>query len=347
MRLLFVGDVMLGRLVNEVLRREPAAYPWGDTLPLLRKADLRLCNLECALSDRGTPWTATPKTFHFRSDARNSAVLRLARIDAVALANNHALDYGHEALVDTLTLLDAAGVRHAGAGRTVDEAAMPAIIPTQEGQVGVLAFTDNEPAWEATPDRPGVLHVPVDPADARARRLLERVRQTRETVDFLIVSVHWGANWGYVPPREHRSFGHALIAAGADVVFGHSAHIVRGVEIAQGRPILYSAGNFIDDYAVDPVERNDESCVFVLETQQLRPRRLRLYPTVIADCQARRARGDRARDIAATLHRLCANLATVATWHTARGYLEIAFPATDEQSPPTAARAEDAERQTE
>lgn len=113
MRLLFVGDVMLGRLVNRTLRREPAAYPWGDTLPVFQGADLRLCNLECALSDRGALWTA--KAFHFRSDAKNCAVLGTAHIDAVSLANSLALDYGAEALADTLTVLEAAGVRHAGA----------------------------------------------------------------------------------------------------------------------------------------------------------------------------------------------------------------------------------------
>jgi poly-gamma-glutamate capsule biosynthesis protein CapA/YwtB (metallophosphatase superfamily) len=347
MRLVFVGDVMLGRLVNESLRRELPAYPWGDTLALLWDADLRLCNLECALSDRGAPWTATPKIFHFRSDARNSAVLRAGRVDAVALANNHALDYGHEALVDTLTLLDAARVYHAGAGRNIEEAAAPAIILTPEGRIGLLAFTDNEPAWEATVDRPGVLWVPVDLEDARARRLLERVRHARAAVDFLIVSAHWGPNWGHVPPREHLSFGHALIDAGADIVFGHSAHVPRGIEIAQQRPILYSAGDFIDDYAVDPVERNDESCIFALETQRHHPHHLRLYPTVIADCQARLARGDRAHDIAARLRRLCADLGTVATWHAAGGYLEFVFPAAGEDPPLPAAEVPDGERRTE
>ena len=77
-KLLLVGDVMLGRLVNEILKVEPPASPWGDTLPLFQLADVRLCNLECVLSDGGTPWSATPKVFHFRSDAKNVAVLQAA-----------------------------------------------------------------------------------------------------------------------------------------------------------------------------------------------------------------------------------------------------------------------------
>lgn len=335
MRLLFVGDVMLGRLVNEALRDVPAAYPWADTLPVFQQADLRFCNLECALSDRGAPWTVPPKTFHFRSDAKNSMVLRAAHIDAVSLANNHALDYGDEALVDTLTLLDAAAIGHAGAGRTFDEAARPAMIQAPAGKIGLLAFTDNEPAWAATQGLPGVLYVPVNRRDRRAIRLLERVRQAKQTVDFLIVSAHWGPNWGYAPPPEHVPFGRALIDAGADVVFGHSCHVCRGVEIYRQRPILYGTGNFIDDYAVDPVEPNDESCIFLLETHQHQPRRLQLYPTVIEDCHARLAPGDRSEAIARKLHRLCADLGTVTTWHpeTAPGYIDIVFPTTNDNLP--------------
>jgi poly-gamma-glutamate capsule biosynthesis protein CapA/YwtB (metallophosphatase superfamily) len=324
MRMLFVGDVMLGRLVNKALRHEPPVYPWGDTLALFQRANLRLCNLECALSNRGVPWTASQKAFHFRSDATNTAVLCAAHIDAVSLANNHALDYGDEALTDTLALLDAAAIQHAGAGRTLEEAAKLAVIQTSAGRIGLLAFTDNEPEWEATPSRPGVHYVPVDLRDSRAERLLERVRYTRTAVDFLIVSAHWGPNWGSVPPPEQVPFGHALIDAGADVVFGHSGHVVRGIELYHQRPVLYCAGDFIDDYAVDPVERNDESCIFVLEVAHCHPRRVLLYPTVIDGLQARLASGDRARAIAARLQRLCSGFGTGATWHSTTGCLEVA-----------------------
>ncbi len=323
MRLLFVGDVMLGRLVNEALKSETPEYPWGDTLPMFQQADVRLCNLECVLSDRGVPWAATPKAFHFRSDARNIAVLRAAHIDAVSLANNHTLDYGAEALVDTLALLDAAGIKHAGAGRTRDEAARAAIIATSEGDIGLLAFTDNEPEWEAAPGQPGTCYAPVDIHDARMRRLLESVTETGKSVDFLIVAAHWGPNWGYDPLPDHVRLGHALIDAGADVVFGHSSHVYRGIEIYRGRPILYSTGNFIDDYAIDPVERNDLSCVFALVTEQHQPRALHMYPTVIEDCQARLASKDIAEAIGRKLRLLCADLGATATWHAADMSLDI------------------------
>ena len=93
MKILLVGDVMLGRLVNEVLKHEPPGYPWGDTSAIFKKADLRICNLECVISDKGQPWTITPKIFHFRTDYKNIAVLKKAQINMVSLANNHVLDY--------------------------------------------------------------------------------------------------------------------------------------------------------------------------------------------------------------------------------------------------------------
>jgi poly-gamma-glutamate capsule biosynthesis protein CapA/YwtB (metallophosphatase superfamily) len=115
MELVFVGDVMLGRLVNEWLWEVPPDQPWGNTVPILAEGDLRICNLECALSDRGRPWERTQKAFYFRSDTKNVAVLRAAGIDAVVVANNHTLDFGYDGLEDTLDMLDHPGIARAGA----------------------------------------------------------------------------------------------------------------------------------------------------------------------------------------------------------------------------------------
>ncbi|HVB74877.1 MAG TPA: CapA family protein [Ktedonobacteraceae bacterium] len=323
LQLLLVGDVMLGRLVNDILKEQPPTYPWGDTLPLFHEADMRLCNLECALSDGGIPWSATPKMFHFRSDAQNVETLATAHIDAVSLANNHVLDFDEEGLLHMLSTLKEAGIRYAGAGATFREASAPAIWTVKERTIGLLALTDNEPAWAATDEQPGVWYVPIALQDKRAKELFEAVRRIRAAVDVLIVSAHWGPNWGYDPPAEHIPFAHALVDAGADVVFGHSGHVVRGIELYKDKPILYCTGNFIDDYAVDEVERNDQSCVFVLEIEGAAISRLRLYPTIIRQFQARRAQHDERRVIAATMRKLCAKLHTATKWNEQEGCLEI------------------------
>lgn len=314
-----LGDVMLGRLVNERLRRVGADYPWGDTDTVLRRADLTIANLECVLAAGGEPQAG--KVFHFRSDPENAASLLSAGIGMVSLANNHVLDYGPGAFREMLPVLDSAGILHAGAGLDGDAARRPAVRRVSGTAVGLIAFTDNQPDWEAGRG-PGVFYVPVVDGDPRVAELLALVRRTKARVGLLVVSAHWGPNWGSGAPSEHRELARALIEAGADVVFGHSPHIFRGVEVFRNRPIIYSAGDFVDDYAVDPVERNDQSFIFLLETDGGTPLTLRLHPTLITGFQARLAGRD-SRQIAERMQRLSRHLGTASNWDTAGGFLEI------------------------
>ena len=194
MLIALLGDVMLGRLVNERLRRVGAEYPWGDTASLLRRADLTVANLECVLAAGGEPEAG--KVFHFRSDPKNVASLRSAGIGMVSLANNHVLDYGASAFREMLPVLDSAGILHAGAGLNRDGARLPAVRRVSGTAVGLVAFTDNQPDWEA--DRgPGVFYVPVVESDRRVAELLALVRRTKARVQLLIVSAHWGAKLGH------------------------------------------------------------------------------------------------------------------------------------------------------
>jgi len=202
-------------------------------------------------------------------------------------------------------------------------ASEPAIWETKGKKLGLLAFTDNEPGWEATADHPGIVYIPLELQDKRAQNLLELVSKTKAVVDFLVVSAHWGPNWGYLPPAEHIPFAHALIDAGADVIFGHSCHVIRGIELYRGKPILYGTGDCIDDYAVAESERNDQSFMFVVETEAQAIVRLLLYPTVIDAFQARRARHNERNAIVATMQRLCLNLHTATTWDEQAERLEV------------------------
>ncbi|MGE5610955.1 MAG: CapA family protein [Bacillota bacterium] len=321
MRLLLAGDVMLGRLVNQTLEREGPAYPWGNTLEIFQGADWRACNLECVISDLGEPWSISPKVFHFRSDAKNVGVLKAAGIDAVSLANNHVLDFEYEAFAQMLRILDSVGIAHAGAGLTVEHASKCAISTVGGLRVGMIAFTDNERGWEATRVMPGVLYVPIDRGDRRAEELFSAVRLAKSEVDILVVSAHWGPNWGRRPLPEHVDFGRGLIDAGADIVFGHSCHVFQGVERYKKGIIFYSAGDFIDDYAVDEIERNDETFIYVVETEQGKLRGVRMYPAMIDRCQVNRTTGNDARRIAVKMEALCREMGTRAEWR--EGCLEM------------------------
>src|SRR5215210_6948016 len=159
-----VGDVMLGRKVNEALRTVSPEQPWGDVLPLLISADLRIVNLECAITDHKRPWTRTPKVFHFRADSSAIEVLKAARVDVCSLANNHTLDFEERGLLDTMEHLQGAGIWYAGAGRDREEAARPALLAARladrPSRVALLAFTDNEPPFAAESDHPGTNYLP-------------------------------------------------------------------------------------------------------------------------------------------------------------------------------------------
>jgi poly-gamma-glutamate synthesis protein (capsule biosynthesis protein) len=159
--------------------------------------------------------------------------------------------------------------------------------------------------------------------DDRAKRLFEVVHQTKQEVNLLIISAHWGPNWGYRPRRNHIPFGHRLIDVGADIIFGHSCHVFQGAEIYKDRPILYSTGDFIDDYAVDEIERNDESFIFSIETSKDKIVRLRLYPTVIEDFQSRLAKPMAAKEIVLKMQKLCAEFNTPAIWQEKERFLNI------------------------
>lgn len=304
---------MLGRLVNVALQASPAAAPWGDTLATFREADWSFCNLECVISDH-VPRRLPDKAFHFRSDRKNIGVLRAAGIKAVSVANNHCLDCGDDAMLDMLAVLDGAGICHAGAGANLEEAMRPGRFTCDDGTtIGLLACTDNEPDWAAAKERPGVWFVPTNLDDPRCLELLESVRALRMITDLAVVSLHWGSNWGRVPEPGHRQVARALVNAGADLVFGHSCHVFRGLEVLDRSLIVYSAGNFIDDYAVDPCERNDESFLFSIEAGCNGLSRLVLIPTLISDRTAVLAQGLDAARILQEMGSLCARYGTPLT----------------------------------
>jgi poly-gamma-glutamate synthesis protein (capsule biosynthesis protein) len=177
----------------------------------------------------------------------------ILRPDVCVLANNHVLDFGTSGLLETLDVLAAAGIRVAGAGRTLAQSAAPAIAPNPGtgGRVVVLAFGTPSSGiphgWSAAADRPGV-HLITSLTDAAADELCRQAAEVRQPGDIVIVSAHWGSNWGYEVEADHVRFAHRLIAGGVDVVHGHSSHHPRPIEVYHGKLILYGCGDLIDDY---------------------------------------------------------------------------------------------------
>ncbi|MDQ1051208.1 CapA family protein [Streptomyces sp. V4I2] len=281
--LFLCGDVMLGRGVDQILpnpgdpvlregylvdarsyvRMAEAAdgpipapvdpsWPWGEALRLLEEADpdVRIVNLETSVTCADA--FAPGKEVHYRMHPDNLPALTVARPDVCVLANNHVLDFGRAGLDETLGSLARAGLRTAGAGRDANEAYAPAVLPLSSGgRVLVFALgarSSGIPSdWAATADRSGVAYVP-DLSAAAADAVVRHVAATKRAGDLVVVSVHWGSNWGYLVPRDQIRFAHALVDGGVDIVHGHSSHHPRPVEVYRERLILHGCGDFIDDY---------------------------------------------------------------------------------------------------
>jgi poly-gamma-glutamate synthesis protein (capsule biosynthesis protein) len=275
------------------------AYIWGDALKALErlKPDIRLINLETAITASKTPWP--DKGIHYRMHPRNLLAISAAGINCCSLANNHVLDWGYGGLAETLESLHRAGIATAGAGNNLQEACAPAILNVSpKGRVIVLALGHRSSgipqSWAAQSKRPGVCLLP-DLSERTAETIARRVDGLKQVGDLLAVSIHWGGNWGYEVPGEQRRFAHALIDnAGVDLVHGHSSHHVKGIEVYRGRLILYGCGDFFNDYeGISGYEefRGDLSLMYfpTLEPASGRLTALRMIPT-----QVRRFRVNRA-----------------------------------------------------
>ncbi|MGF1612046.1 MAG: CapA family protein [Kiloniellales bacterium] len=305
-RIAFLGDIMLGRLVSDELLERAPEWFWGSTLEVLQAADAVIANLECAITAQRRIWTRTHKVFHFRAAPDAIEVLKAGNVHCVSLANNHVLDFEVEGLRDSLRLLDEAGIRHAGAGENAAAAAAPALLPLGDLSIGVLALTDNEPAFAATADQPGTCHAAIHGGAAAERLLGPAIADLRrQGADFVVLSAHLGPNMVSVPSQGFQDFARAALAAGVDLFHGHSAHVFQAVERVGDRAILYDTGDFIDDYAVDPELHNDWSFIFLAELDATGLRRLELRPVCLSFAQVNLARGEEAREICDRMRELC------------------------------------------
>lgn len=304
--LAFIGDVMLGRMVNEQIPlRRPGDF-WGTARPSLLAASAVFANLECAVTEHAKRWRPAEKVFHFRAAPQAMAVLKAAGVSCVSLANNHVLDFEVEGLLDTLRFLDEAGIRRAGAGRNLQEAMAPCLVEAGGLRVSFTALTDNEPEWAAGADRPGVFYVDVEDRgcwDATLGAASEAAAGLAP--DIRVLSAHIGPNMTDEPSRLFRAFAEAALGRGFDVFFGHSAHVFQGVRALNGKLILHDTGDFLDDYAVDLALRNDWSFIFLVDAADGALQRVRMEPVELSFAEVNRATGKTARAIVALMRDRC------------------------------------------
>jgi poly-gamma-glutamate synthesis protein (capsule biosynthesis protein) len=285
------GDTMLGRMVGRELEHRPPDSVWEPALlEVFREADCAIVNLECCISDRGAPWPAPGKPFYFRAPPVAVEALAIAGVKAVWLANNHALDFGETALLDTFRHLESAGIAWAGAGRDLSHARRGTTITVRDVRIGLVGLADHPADFAATPARSGIAWVGPDELARRGppEWLVAEVQRLAATSDVVAVGPHWGPNMQLRPQPHHPALARALVAAGATVVTGHSAHVTQPIGVIDGAPVCYDLGDLLDDYAVDPELRNDLGILALFTPGK----RLELVPLRLEYTRTRLATGD-------------------------------------------------------
>jgi poly-gamma-glutamate synthesis protein (capsule biosynthesis protein) len=228
-------------------------------------------------------------------------------------------------LVECLALLDQASIKRTGAGASLADALAPAIVELPQGRLGVVSLTDNEPGWEAGEKKPGTHYITYDArglVEPYRSRLAQVLKQVRSQADLVMVSAHVGPNWG-LPSVAMRMLAYQIIDLGADLYWGHSNHTPQGIEIYNGKAILYSTGDFIDDYAVDSAERNDLSFLFILELERGRIVRIILHPVRIEDLYVRLAKDEEIAFLQKSMQAKCAFFGSRILFHDGVGTLEL------------------------
>ena len=234
-----VGDLCFASAPGQLIASKGGKAPFAAVASTLKRADVTLGNLECALSHRGSP--VPGKTFTFRADPKAIEGLQAAGFDAVSLANNHARDYGSSALLDTVRYLNAGKIAHAGAGKNYSAAFAPALFRSKDTTVALLSFCQIGPAnFAAGKNRAGTAYT------LRLKTVTDAVKAARRKAGYVIVSFHWGTEYRYSPPTSRQiEFGRASIRAGADLVLSEHPHVIEGVEFYRKKLIAYSLGNFV------------------------------------------------------------------------------------------------------
>lgn len=293
--LVAAGDVMLDCLTAARVRDYDVHYPFACIAPVLSRGDLVFANLECPLSDRGSP---VQKTYTFCACPAAVEALALSGINAVSLANNHILDYGPEALLDTLALLDAQGIAYAGAGPDAELARRPALLEINGIKVALLAYSgafgETYPAWRPAPVKPGPAFY--EDRDAFARD----IERASRAADVVIVSMHWGDEYTYTVNREQREMGQLAVDSGANLVLGHHPHTPQGIEIYRGKPVVYSLGNFLF-YPFETYTFCNESYIFTARVGQNGVESIRLLPVLLGDSRPCLAAGGEAERLLALI----------------------------------------------
>ena len=291
----FIGDIMLGRYINEKMdptlntfiskltRIDNAGYSdnamkiiYGQTYKIINKCDLLVGNLESCITNR---MDREKKAFNFRIHPKYSRALKIHKNMFLNVANNHIMDYQIEGMYDTLNDLDKLDIKYSGAGKNIQEAIKPVIMDIGGIKIGIIGCADHYDYWGATNNKPGIYYVDYN----NYGHILNHIKETKRNVDILIMSIHWGWNFIKGIDNKYQKFARDVFDAGVNIIHGQSSHHVKCIRYNNTHMVMYGIGDFVNDYTVNDAYRSNLGVIVKVSTDGKSIQRVSIHPTEVDD----------------------------------------------------------------
>ena len=280
----FIGDIMLGRDIDtpyngntfdsKFKHESPQESIFNNTLPILSKCDLLVGNLETAITDHNEKYD---KMFNYRINPMYTNLLKINDKMFLSIANNHILDYNERGMYDTIKNLQKFDIKFSGAGSNLSNARSHATFEIKGKRIGIISCADHYDYWKAGSDKPGIYYL--DYQDYT--NILKHIERIKKSLDILILSIHWGPNYQRGIDVKQERFAKDAIKAGVTIIYGHSAHHIKCIRHNGKQIIMYSMGDFIDDYAIDSDYRNDLGMIVKVIINPENSMKVNIIPTRI------------------------------------------------------------------
>ncbi len=303
-KLAFAGDILLDDEYAMMFRYRSRGSDINDTfsatlLERMRNADVFMLNNEFPFSTRGTPTEG--KTFTFRANPSNIEMYAQIGVDLVSLANNHAYDYGEQALLDTFSTLEGAGIPYVGAGRNIEEAKKPVYLIANGMKIAVVSATQIErnavpDTKEATMTNAGVLRC-MDPT-----ALLEVIAQAKANSDFVILYIHWGTESQETTDWLQDKQAPIYAEAGVDLIIGDHPHCLQKIDCISGVPVVFSLGNYWFN------SKTQNTCLVEVQLTKEGLKSLQFIPCLQENCRTSQLEGAKKEEVLNYMRKLSPNV---------------------------------------
>ena len=304
------GDTVLARWEHDLVSRNGYDWPLAGVKDVLSAADAAFCNLECCVSLKGAPTEKGDRCpFYYRARPEMLRCLTQAGIDIVTAANNHGGDYGPVSVADTAKWCEKAGLVCVGNGNNSSAAEEPRLVCIGPVRVGFAGMDSTTPCFSAGEDRPGTSYAAEDETLKSFTEKVKRLGQWAEgRCDLLVLTIHWGKNWSRDTPPVHQAMTRIAFEHGVDLILGHSAHRLQGIEVMNGKVVVYDMGNLLFDCKLK--SEGERCALFRLHLSTSGVHKIEVLPTQVLHGYTVLAGHEEARETLSEMRDLCSPFGT-------------------------------------